>query len=70
MILFGLGYAISKGFNWMKYLLLAMMILGLLIMLLTFLFYTNHPIVTIINIIQTILQIWVLVVLFRIPKEV
>ena len=70
LILFGLGYAISKGFDWMKYLLLAMMILGLLIMLLTFLFYTNHPVVTIINIIQTILQIWVLVVLFRIPKEV
>lgn len=68
LILFGLGYSISKGYDWMKYLLLVIMIIGLLIILLTFSFYTSHPVVIIINILQTILQIWVLIILFRIPK--
>lgn len=70
ILLFGLGYMISKGFEWIKYLLLGMFILGFLISIFSFILYVNNSIVTIINIIQTILQIWVLVILFRIPKNV
>lgn len=69
LLLFGLGYLISKEYDWMKYLLLGMFILGLLIMLFTFSFYESHPVVIIINIIQTILQVWVLVILFQIHQN-
>ncbi len=65
--IFGLGYLISKGIEWLKYVLLAILILGILI----FPFISNlenQPVIGIINIIQTVLQIWSVVLLFKIPK--
>lgn len=73
IILFGIGYLISKGYDWMKYFLLVIGIFGFFNIFgnLSFALYVylKNPIIAIINIIQTILQIWVLVILFKIPKN-
>ena len=65
---FGIGYLISKGTEWIKYLLLVILILGLLGFPFLIANLKNEPFVGIINIVQTILQIWALVLLFKIPK--
>lgn len=65
---FGIGYLVSKGTEWIKYVLLVILILGLLGFPFVITNLKNEPVVGIINIIQTILQIWSLVLLFKIPK--
>lgn len=65
---FGIGYLVSKGKEWIKYVLLAILILGLLGFPFLIANIMNEPVVGIINIVQTILQIWALVILFKIPK--
>lgn len=62
---FGLAYLTGKGYDWMKYFLLVLFILGSISFLLNLRFVWFD----LIFIIQTILQIWVLVILFRIPKN-
>lgn len=64
----GLGVLIKQGFSWIKYLLLALFIFGLLGIPFIIKNITTNPIVGIVNIIQTILQIWALVLLFKISK--
>lgn len=66
--LFGIGLLISKGIDWMKYVLLALLIFGLFALPLILLNIINSPILGIINIIQTVLQVYSLVLLFKIPK--
>jgi hypothetical protein len=68
-LLFGMGYLVSKGHDWLKYVLLVLMIFGLMgfPILLSNLLY--NPVVGIINIIQTILQLYALVLLFRIRLD-
>lgn len=74
LMLSGIGYLISKGHDWIRYALLAMTILGTLMMLLTFrtllILYLSNPIMGIVSILQNVLQIWVLIILFRIPKKI
>lgn len=65
---FGIGYLISKGNNSMKYVCLVILILGVLTFPFLLSNLINQPLVGLINIIQTILQIWSLVLLFKIPK--
>ena len=65
---FGIGYLVSKGTEWIKYVLLVILILGLLGFPIVIANLKNEPVVGIINIVQTILQIWALVLLFKIPK--
>lgn len=64
----GIGYLISIGTDWIKYVLLGLMILGLIGVPFIIMNIVNNPIVGIINIIQTALQIYALVLLFKIPK--
>ena len=66
---FGLAYFVSKGIEWMKYFLLVILILGLLSFPLMIANLKNDPVMGIINIIQTILQIWALIILFKIPNR-
>ena len=65
---FGVGYLVSKGTTWIKNFLLVILILGLLGFPFVILNLKNQPVLGIINIVQTILQIWSLVLLFKIPK--
>jgi len=65
---FGIGYLVSKGTEWIKYVFLVILILGLLGFPFLIAIIKKEPVVGIINIVQTILQIWSLVLLFKIPK--
>lgn len=65
----GLGVLVKQGFSWVKYLLLALLLFGLLGIPFIIKNMTTNPIVGIVNIIQTVLQIWALVLLFKIRKE-
>ncbi|CAI8748694.1 hypothetical protein [Chryseobacterium sp. IT-36CA2] len=67
--IFGMGYLIGKGNEVVKYILIITFALGLfgLPSILTNLFI--NPVLGIISIIQTILQIWVIILLVRIPKN-
>lgn len=67
--LIGLGLLIRKGSDWLKYLFLALMIFGLFGLPFMIQNMINNPIVGIINILQTILQLLSLVFLFMIPKK-
>ncbi len=62
----GAGYLISKGNDWVKYFLLISALIGL-----PFIFsnIVNHTVIDIINIVQTVVQIYAIVLLFKIPKK-
>ena len=66
---FGIGYLVSKGTEWIKYFLLVILLLGLLGVSFIVANLKNEPVIGTINIIQTILQIWALILLFKIPKS-
>ena len=66
----GLGYIVRQGYAWIKYLLLVLMIFGLIgIVGLIITNLEKQPLITTVNIIQTILQTWATVLLFIIPKK-
>ena len=65
---FGIGYYVSKGLEWIKYVLLVILTLGTLGLPFVIINLKNDPVLGIINIIQTILQVWSLILLFKIPK--
>lgn len=67
-IIIGIGYLVSKGYDWIKYFLLAIMIFGLIGVPIIIMNILNNPIVGIINIVQTALQIYAIVLLFKVPK--
>lgn len=67
-IIIGIGYLVSQGNDWIKYVLLVLMILGLIGIPFIIINILNNPIVGIINIIQTALQIYAIILLFKIPK--
>lgn len=67
--IFGLGYTISRGIEWIKYLLLGIFLLGLVSFLDIFTDFANSPIMGIFNIIQFVLQLWTIIILFKIPKS-
>lgn len=66
-----LAYFIRQGYPWMKIVLLVLSITGTLIIIPIWLrMVKDEPIVFIINIIQTAIQIWVIILLFKIPKPI
>lgn len=66
----GLGYIIRKGYNWIKYLLLVLTALGVIESIgLIIVNLAKQPVITSINVIQTALQVWAVVLLFSIPKQ-
>jgi hypothetical protein len=66
---FGIGYYVSKGLEWIKYILVIILGLGMLGLPFIIINLKNDPVLGIINIIQTILQVWSLVLLFQIPQS-
>lgn len=67
-LLVGIGYVVSTGNEWIKYVLLVLMVVGLLAIPFMLINIVNNPVVGITNIIQTILQIYSLVLLFKISR--
>lgn len=71
-ILFVVGVAllIRKGFGWIKYFLTALIALGLFSTV-TFIIdaFQQYPIASVLTILQTMLQLWALVLLFMVPSE-
>ena len=63
-----MAYLASKGQYWVKYLLLIFIIFGLLGIKIIILNLVYNPIVGIINIAQLILQLYALILLFKVPK--
>lgn len=64
----GIGFLVRQGYNWVKIFLLIITILGLIGIPVTLKNLTEKPVVGIINVVQTILQIWSVVLLFKVPK--
>ncbi|WBV58429.1 hypothetical protein PFY10_08205 [Chryseobacterium daecheongense] len=69
-IIFGIGYLAGKGTEWIKYVLLVLLILGILAIPIVIMNFLADPVLGIINVAQTILQIWAVVLLFKVPKTV
>ncbi|MEN5055070.1 hypothetical protein [Sphingobacterium kitahiroshimense] len=67
--MFGIAYMISKGSNGAKYILLVCMIFGIIYIPFILLTITRTPIVGIISLLQTALQVWAIVLLYQIPKN-
>lgn len=67
---FALAYFTRKGIEWFKYLLLVLFGLGVLGIPFIISNIKNDAVVGIINIAQTILQVWAVILLFKIPKAV
>jgi hypothetical protein len=65
----GLGLLIRQGFEWIKYLLLFIMIFGLIGIPTWIKNLSEIPILGIINITQIILQFWALILVFKVPKK-
>ncbi len=70
MIIAGFAYLVRQGKNWVKYLLLVIMVFGLIGLLFIINNILQRPIVGVINIAQTIMQLWATVLLFKVPKIV
>lgn len=66
---FGIGYLISKGTEWIKFLLAVILFLGIVGIPFVIQDLENNTVVGIINILQAVLQIWALILLFKIPKK-
>ena len=64
----GVGFLVRQGYSWVKIFLLIITALGLIGIPFTLRNLTEKPIVGIINIVQTILQIWAVILLFKIPQ--
>jgi len=67
-IIIGIGYLVSKGNDWIKYVLLVLMIVGLIGIPFIIMNIVNNPIVGVINIIQTSLQLYAIILLFKVSK--
>ena len=63
-----IGYLVSQGNDWIKYVWLVFMIFGVISIPFIIMKILNNSIVGYINLIQTILEIYALVILFKIPK--
>ncbi len=68
LFILGLGFLVRQGHGWVKYLLLVLTLLGLIGMLMIIPSLMQKPINGLISIIQTVLQVWAMILLFRIPS--
>lgn len=68
-IIIAIGYLVNKGNDWIKYVVLGLLILGIFSLPIIFMNLILNPVVGVINITQTFFQIYALVLLFKIPKS-
>lgn len=71
LIIAALGYLVRRGYRWIKYLFLVLTILALTEIIPSIINnLTQKPFVEVINIAQIIMQMWAVVLLFKIPKSI
>lgn len=70
VIIAGIGYLVRQGKGWVKYLLLVFMVFGLIGIPFIINNIVQKPMVGIVNIAQTIMQLGATVLLFKVPKIV
>jgi len=70
VIISGIGFLVRQGKNWVKYLLLVSMVFGLIGIPFIINNIIQRPVVGIVNITQTIMQLCATVLLFKVPKIV
>jgi hypothetical protein len=64
-----ISYAIRKGKNWTRFLLLFLMVFGLLVMPFIIDSLKSNILLGLIKVIQTLLQFCALILLFKVPKQ-
>ena len=69
-IIAGIGFLVRQGKNWVKYFLLVLTLFGLIGMPFIINNINERSVVGLVNIAQTILQIWAMVLLFKVPKKI
>ena len=69
VIIAGIGFLVRQGKDWVKYLLLVFTVLGLISIPFIINNISQRPVVGLINIAQTIMQIWATVLLFKVSKK-
>ncbi len=63
----GVSFLVRQGFDWVKYLLLVLFILGCVGLPFTLMHFPERPLLTSISLIQALIQLWAIVLLFKIP---
>lgn len=69
MFLVGIGILARLGFSWFKYVFLGLFLFGLIAIPGMIKNFEKNPGIGVINLIQTLLQIWATVLLFKIPNQ-
>jgi asparagine N-glycosylation enzyme membrane subunit Stt3 len=63
----GISFLVRQGIDWLKYLLLVLFIIGCIGLPFTITNFSERPLLSMIGILQTVLQLWAIVLLFKIP---
>ncbi|RZL28527.1 MAG: hypothetical protein EOO96_20780 [Pedobacter sp.] len=69
LVVAGIGLFARTGTDWLKYVLLAFVLFWFCCLPIMIPFYQSQPIIGLVNLAQTILQIAAIVFLFKAPKE-
>lgn len=64
-----MGYLMKRGVDWLRFILLGFVIIGTLGMPIVLMNILNDPILAFANAVQGILQIWALVLMYKIPEN-
>ena len=67
LVCVGLAFLVRQGIDWVKYLLLVLFVLGCIGLPFILLRIIENPISGSISIVQTIIQLWAVVLLFKVP---
>jgi hypothetical protein len=62
-----LSFLIRQRFDWVKYLILVLFVLGCTSLPFTIMHFAERPLLSSISILQIIMQLWALVLLFKVP---
>lgn len=68
-VIFSMGYLMKRGVDWLRFILLVFVIVGTLAMPIVLMNILNDPILVIANAVQGVLQIWALILMFKIPEN-
>jgi hypothetical protein len=70
VIIAGIGFLVRQGKDWVKSLLVVFMLFGAVCIPFMIITIVQTPVFMLVNIAQTILQLWATILLFKIPKTV
>lgn len=69
-VIFAFAWYVRRGHGWLKYVLLALILVGLFFIQATVDEVKQNPVGGIVDIATSIMQVWAVVLLFMIPKRV